>query len=266
MKDHSIAYMAGLIDTDGTLGIYYKGNTGYQASFEFYNDDKQLMNWVVEHFGGQFKPKKDPRRETIGYRWSPQGRLHTCRILDMIIPFLVLKKAEAQIIRQFLSLSGECPDLRKYMADTCRFIKGKRSIVETDTLRSFLTRQPNLIQAYVAGLIDGDGNIDTYESSVVIRFTNMCYSLIDTLIGLYGGGKYQCKPTTQRWQVSGMKIQEAFLLKILPYLELKKQRAQEALDFLRIRINTPRQFGRPCKELMIQSDLASDCKSDSSGN
>jgi hypothetical protein len=266
MKDHSIAYMAGLIDTDGTLGIYYKGESGYQASLEFYNDDVQLMKWVVEHFGGQFKPKKDPRRETIGYRWTPQGRLHLCRILDTLIPFLVLKKSEAVIVRQFLSISGEAPDLRKYLANTCRFIKGKRSIVETDTLRSLLTRKPNLIQAYVAGLIDGDGNIDTYESSVVIGFTNMCYSLIDELVTLYGGGWYQCKPTTRRWQLSGMKFQEAFLLKIIPYLELKKQRAKDALEFVRSRINTPRQFGRPCKELMIQSDLMGDHECDSNGS
>jgi len=109
------------------LVFYYKGESGYQASLEFYNDDVQLMKWVVEHFGGQFKPKKDPRRETIGYRWTPQGRLHLCRILDTLIPFLVLKKSEAVIVRQFLSISGEAPDLRKYLANTCNSLKAKEA-------------------------------------------------------------------------------------------------------------------------------------------
>lgn len=253
--------MAGLIDTDGTLGIYYKGASGYQVSFEFYNDSQQLMKWVVKHFGGTYAAKKDPRRTTIGYRWTPQGRLHLCRLLDTLTPYLVFKQSEAYVVRQFLSLTGECPDTRKYLADTCRFIKGKRSVVETDTLGSFLKRKPNLIQAYVAGLLDGDGNIDLYESSVVIGFTNMCLAFMGELVHLYGGGVYQCKPTTWRWQLSGMKYQESFLLKVIPYLELKKTHAVQALEFLRARMSAPRQFGRPYKKLMIQSDLTGDRES-----
>jgi hypothetical protein len=253
--------MAGLIDTDGTVGIYYKGTSGYQSGLEFYNDSKEIMNWVVKHFGGTYKAKKDPRRKTVGYRWTTQGRLHLCRFIDTLLPYLVLKKSETQIVRQFLSLTGDCPDNRKYLADTCRFVKGQRSIVETDTLGSFLQQKPNLIQAYVAGLLDGDGNIDTYEDSVRIGFTNMCAPLMDILIKMFGGGKYQCKPTTWRWQLGAFKYQENFLLKILPYLVLKHVRAKTALEFVRRHINASRQFGAPCKKLMIQSDLASDCES-----
>jgi len=253
--------MAGLIDTDGTIGIYYRGSSGYQAGLEFYNDSKEVMNWVVEHFGGTYKVKKDPRRLTVGYRWTTQGRLHLCRFIDILLPYLVLKKSEASILRQFLSLTGECPDHRKYLADTCRFVKGQRSIVETDMLESFLRNKPNLIQAYVAGLLDGDGNIDTYEDSVRIGFTNMCEPLMDLLIKMFGGGKYKCKPTTWRWQLGAFRYQENLLLKVLPYLVLKRERAKKALNFVRERLATERIFGAPCKKFVIQSELMGDHES-----
>jgi len=261
--------MAGLIDTDGTIGIYYKKDSGYQSSLEFYNDSQQLMKWVVEHFGGTYKPKKDPRRGTLGYRWSPQGRLHLCRFLDEIMPYLVFKKSEASILRQFLSLSGECPDYRKYLTDTCKFIKGKRSIVETDTLRSFSNLKPNLKQAYIAGLIDGDGNIDCYDYSpyVVIAITNMCKAFFDVLVGSYGGNYYKCKPTTYRWQLSGAFRQENFLLKILPYLVFKQDKAKNALNLVRerIKVASTQKFGRPLDKLMIQPELIGDYESEPMG-
>jgi hypothetical protein len=132
-------------------------------------------------------------------------------------------------------------------------------------LESLLKSKPNLVQAYIAGLIDGDGNIDTYENAVAIGFTNMCKSLVDFLIKYCGGGKYYCKPTTLRWQLGGMKRQESLLLKIMPYLRIKKERAKTATTFLRNRIDTPRKFGRPFQELMIQPELTGDCESEPEG-
>jgi hypothetical protein len=265
MKNRDVAYMAGLMDTDGTLGIYYKGVSGYQVSIEFYNDDKPLMEWVVDRFGGTFRAKKDPRRTTIGYRWSPQGRKNCCEFLNDIIPYLVLKKQEAGIVLEFFGIVGENPELRKRLALDCRRLKGTRSIVETEMLESLFKSKPNLAQAYVAGLIDGDGNVDTYENSVSIGFTNMCLSLVDFLINSYGGGKYRCKPTTWRWQLGSVKYQENFLLKVVPYLRIKRERAALSLIFLRDKIQNAGKFGRPFNELMIQPELTGDCESELEG-
>ena len=266
MKTRSIAYMAGLMDTDGTLGIYDKGDSGYQATVEFCNDDLQLIKWVVTTFGGTYRAKPDKRRTAIGYIWRTQGKQHSSKILDQLIPFLVLKKKEAQIIKEFLSIEGENPELRKSLMIQCRLEKGKRSIVETDTLRSLFEQKPNIVHAYVAGLIDGDGNIDTYENQVVIGFTNMCVSLIDNLMSLFGGGKYQCKPTTWRWQLAGTRNQELFLLKTLPYLRVKYKRGKTALNFVRVKLNKVKTMGRPFNKLMIQPELIGDNESGSSGN
>jgi hypothetical protein len=244
--------MAGLVDTDGSMGIYFtKSNSTYTPKLEFYNDDKGLMQWVVEHFGGTFSPKTDPRRQTVGYRWSPQGKQHLVRTVDTLLPFLIFKRQEALVIQQFLALSGDNPDYRKYLANTCQFLKGKRSAVETETLRNFFKRKPNLMNAYLAGLLDGDGNIDVYETGnpVVIGFTNMCHPFMDAISEVYGGNKYQCKPTTWRWQLSGLKRQEDFLKKIAPYLVFKQEKAHKALDKIRVKLSTPRQFGRPYDEI-----------------
>jgi len=232
MKNRTYAYMAGLMDTDGTLGIYYKGNSGYQAGVEFYNDDKLLMEWVVSKFGGTYNIKKDLRREAVGYRWIPSGRQHTITFLNNIIPYLVLKRTEAEILIEFYQLTGECPESRNELMLKCRIEKGQRGIVETDTLRALLKENPKLTRAYIAGLLDGDGNIDTYDNQVVIVFTNMSTNLIEFLKDSVGGGAYRCKPTTWRWQLSGIKIQELFLLSITPYLVSKKEKAKLALYVL----------------------------------
>lgn len=254
--------MAGLMDTDGTLGIYFKGVSGYQASIEFNNDDIHIMKWIVDTFGGTYRAKPDKRRVSIGYIWRTQGKQHSLWFLKQLIPFLVLKKIEAEVIIKFLEIEGENPQLRNDLMISCRLEKGKRSIVETDTLESLYKENPNLAHSYVAGLIDGDGNIDTYENQVVIGFTNMCLSMIDLLILKHGKGKYRPKPSTYRWQLSGARNQELFLLKILPYLRIKLNRGNMALNWLRERLVRERKFGRPFNKLMIQPELTSDCKSD----
>jgi hypothetical protein len=262
MKNRTFAYMAGLMDTDGTLGIYYKGQSGYQASVEFYNDDKFLMDWVVSKFGGTYSIKKDPRREVVGYRWKPSGKQHVINFLNDIFPYLVLKRTEARCIIDFYNLSGECPDKRNALMLECRAEKGKRGIVETDTLRALLKESPKLTRAYIAGLLDGDGNIDTYDKQVVIGFTNMSTGLIEFLQDSVGGNAYKCKPTTWRWQLSGVKIQELFLLSILPYLVSKREKAKIAVTRIREIISTVKIKGRPFNKAVIQSELIGDYESE----
>jgi hypothetical protein len=262
MKNRTKAYMAGLMDTDGTLGIYDKKSSGYQASVEFYNDDRLLMEWVVSMFGGSYRIKKDPRREAVGYRWTPTGRQHAVRFLNDILPYLVLKHREAEILLEFYGITGENPELRKELTLTCRLEKGKRSIVETDMLRVLLKENPKLVRAYIAGLLDGDGNIDVYENQVTIAFTNMSLGLVEFLKEYVGGNYYKPKPTTCRWQLSGAKTQELFLLSIVPYLVSKHARGVAAIEKIRYLINRPRIMGRPFDNAMIQSDLIGDYESD----
>lgn len=262
MKNRTLAYMAGLMDTDGTLGIYYRGDSGYQASVEFYNDDKFLMDWVVDNFGGTYKVKKDLRREKIGYRWNPSGRQHVIMFLNDIIPYLVLKKTEAQCLIDFYQLTGECPEFRNALMLKCREEKGKRGIVETDTLRVLLKENLKLTRSYIAGLLDGDGNIDTYDNQIVIGFTNMSTNLIEFFKNSIGGNAYKCKPTTWRWQLSGIKTQELFLLSITPYLVSKKDKAKTALKKIREILNRVRIKGRPFDDAVIQSELIGDYESE----
>ena len=250
------------MDTDGTLGIYYKVDSGYQASVEFYNDDKHLMEWVVSMFGGTYRAKKDLHRDAVGYRWTPTGRQHAISFLNGILPYLILKRKEADLLLKFYGIVGENPDLRKELTLKCRLEKGRRSIVETDMLGALLKESPKLVRAYIAGLLDGDGNIDVYENHIVIGFTNMSVGLVEFLKEHIGGNYYRCKPTTVRWQLSGARIQEKFLLSIVPYLVSKRSRCITAIEKLRFMISRPRIMGRPFDEVVIQSELIGDNESD----
>ncbi len=257
MKDHTKAYMAGLIDTDGTMGIYFLGESGYQIRLAFNNDDQPLMKWIVNNFGGTYKATPpDVRRSTQGFVWMPQGREHLRSFIDSIIPFLVSKKPEASIIRDFVDIGHAIvPEIRQRLSKECKLLKKQRGIVETDTLRNFLDTKPSLRHAYIAGMIDGDGNIGVYQDpapgTAKAMITNQCLPILQEIKHLYGGSIYECKKGTWRWQSSRMKDTELLLLGIIPHLVIKREKGKEALSYIRHR------FANPTKKFMIQSGLMS---------
>ena len=110
IKDYSIAesaYMAGIIDGEGSI---YIGNfssnpkTGskyYQTNIEVTNTDKQLMDWIVNTFGGRlntYTAKQLPKnsRRTV-YRWIATGErvTHLCEVLK---PYIIAKRRQLEIM------------------------------------------------------------------------------------------------------------------------------------------------------------------------
>jgi hypothetical protein len=120
------------------------------------------------------------------------------------------------------------------------------------------------IDAYAAGLVDGEGCIyvtnsarkgparRSYSIVVEIGMSVKAVSLLRIMRREYGGVIKLSRPATERWSearawvVSGVKA-EAMLLRILPHLLLKKDQAQVALRVMEIRRSLIPEGGRTAR-------------------
>lgn len=95
-----IAYLAGIIDGEGTIYIGFDKTRGYHLRFYVVNTDKRLIDWLKTTFGGSVysrKSLKNPnwRRK---YEWinvNPED------MLPEILPFLKIKKEQAMLAIKF---------------------------------------------------------------------------------------------------------------------------------------------------------------------
>ena len=108
--EKQLAYIAGIIDGEGCLGIsknttkkQRQKNPKYQSEVCIINTDTRLMNWLKENFGGLVNERKiyGPN-DKISYRWRIKESQHQI-ILKAIIPHLVIKTEQAKLIIKFLT-------------------------------------------------------------------------------------------------------------------------------------------------------------------
>ena len=113
-----------------------------------------------------------------------------------------------------------------------------------------------LLNAYFAGLIDGEGTVDVYDyknaalQRPVIKVDMTCKKTICALKNHFGGymgiKKVEAKPNRKpcwRWEVTFTKAIEV-CKKIRPYLITKADGADRILRFI------PRKVGRPAKNTL----------------
>lgn len=109
LKKNSIkklAYLAGIVDGEGCIALNkVKRKENYQ--YDYYmgiltvvNTDKRLIDWLLQNFGGNFHTiKREPPHKT-SYHWHASA-LATYGILKEILPYLYLKREQAEILMQF---------------------------------------------------------------------------------------------------------------------------------------------------------------------
>ena len=118
--------------------------------------------------------------------------------------------------------------------------------------------------AYIAGLIDGEGWITVQRNmyyQVGIGMTHL--GVIEWLRETVGEGSFKTrkpspssKPTHKpRWELcfNGSLVVRDFLMQIVPYMIVKKEKAQEAIDYIDFLIERS-QGGRENTSEVIQKD------------
>lgn len=112
-------------------------------------------------------------------------------------------------------------------------------------------QKEEILMAYLAGAMDGDGSFSICKSMKdgnsplyypVIQLSNACEKIIDILKETFGGRKHERKPyiakdggnrrTNYHWMIQRRALCLPMLEKIIPYLVLKKQRAEYLMAFI----------------------------------
>lgn len=102
------AYLAGIIDGEGTIRIG-KGQpkekhqqTKYYASISIGMSGKKVIELVAKEFGSKMRIYKEcVSNRKIIYRWGTSGNKVVPQILNKIMPYLIEKKKQAELVKEF---------------------------------------------------------------------------------------------------------------------------------------------------------------------
>lgn len=247
MKEKTKAYMAGLMDADGTFTITScvhttLGHKLYDPTVSCTSVHLPTLRWVVKHFGGTIYFHKitntsvQPR-----YDWVTQTYLHSERFISLVRPYLLQKSEQADLLLEFYSLyRQQCPTVRQSLYERIKAVNITSSLT---TNTSSVNWKPNCLNAYLAGFFDGEGSFQYLNNGTTLRvhLGNTNFSLLGLLKKTFGGHIYDLggasrpehrKPMKQ-WSLGKRADLEKFFLSTLPYLITKRKDALAGLENVR---------------------------------
>ena len=250
MKEKTKAYMAGAMDAEGTFCITTcihtsLGHRLYDPTVRYRNTFKPVFKWIVHHFGGTvYYHKPGGLSVKDSWDWSTDSYKHSSTFISQIVPYLVIKKDQARLLMEFYSLyRQQVPQRRQELYDKLQGLNERSSVT---TEMQDLPFKNNLINAYFAGFFDGEGSINVpglgnQHTRVQATLGNTELGMLLTLQKEYGGKVYplagESRPDHHapmwQWQLGKREDCEIFLLKMLPYLHIKREKALAALKFVR---------------------------------
>ncbi len=113
LSEAELAYMAGIVDGEGTIGVFReitpkrKAEFRYRAALEVSNTDEDVIDWLQVKFGGYTNCTNERTAREKGhklmYKWH-------CKVSDIgsllktLMPYLRIKKANAATVLQFIKI------------------------------------------------------------------------------------------------------------------------------------------------------------------
>jgi hypothetical protein len=254
LKETTCAYLAGLIDADGSItieGRNYKHTTnkGYRVKICVYNCRQKIIDYLIDTIGGSNRSNNINRshakwRDCIEYKLLDNQAI---KLIEGILPYLIIKKKQAlialeadKINKQFsssdkrwhLELKVECDtkiSLLKTQINALNFRGTQKQFEQTDI--STIPFDLN----YVAGFCDADGSLMIVKGGKQIvaklSITNTDKNVIDWMMYHLGGSLCVKRWKNKKWNTGYQLIftsQKAYDLaeKLCPLLILKKQQAK----------------------------------------
>src|SRR3990167_1487725 len=98
------SYLAGIIDGEGTIRIgcarHKKWNIRYSAAMSVGMTNEEIIDLLVKCFGSKKRIERVPNRKLI-YRWGTSGNKTIPTILKQFLPYLIVKKKQAELVIRF---------------------------------------------------------------------------------------------------------------------------------------------------------------------
>lgn len=121
------AYLAGIIDGEGTIRIgkagNFKNNPNYQsrhyASISLGMVNKEVLELFHKKFGAKVRLERVPSKRNM-WRWGTSGNKIVPKILKKLLPYLIVKHKQAELVLMFCNqyadehkLLRKCVDCKK---------------------------------------------------------------------------------------------------------------------------------------------------------
>jgi predicted transcriptional regulator len=106
-------YLAGLLDGEGYFGLMKRGGTnhGYQRKsyqpaikMAFTDKDAEILYFLKDKYGGYINKSKAKGNKKSSTQWEIKGKIHLKNFLPSIIPYLILKKKQAELLLEFCEM------------------------------------------------------------------------------------------------------------------------------------------------------------------
>jgi hypothetical protein len=249
VPDSTNAFTAGILDADGTIGIYTRGKY-YQLHVSVSNTDKALITWLKTSYGlGSISQRIHRRQEWRPlYTWSLSDN-EALQVLQAVGPFLKEKQAQAEVGIEFQSnrKSRKTRDEAQRFSTKIKELNQARYKYTLPIVKWAVPKQqeisiPESDLAYFAGFFDGEGTIAIRSRSCQGTSGSLRLGVINTYIPVikkfssdFGFGSIilrrdENKKPTATWEVSGADAVNLLQL-LLPFLIVKKSQAELALAF-----------------------------------
>lgn len=112
MKISTIAYLAGILDGEGTVNISYLSKKDeYRLRLQIVNTNKLLIDWLASNFKGHIYEVKGHRRNNPKWRTRYEyfffPKKENLPLLKSMLPFLICKKEQMKLAIRFIETIGQ---------------------------------------------------------------------------------------------------------------------------------------------------------------
>ena len=100
IKDTDWAYLAGLLDADGSISIHQTVRQ-ILSQMSIASQDYDTLQWISSMFGGRVREQRSKGVLCV-YVWAP-GRGQTAFILKGMMPYLKIKRKQAELLLEYVT-------------------------------------------------------------------------------------------------------------------------------------------------------------------
>ena len=104
LENWQLAYIAGIIDGEGSLGLSRQTNReACKPLIRVVMTNKECIHFLHAATGiGNFNIDTPPEPRKTAYRWSIGDRLEIYVLLKTVCPYLIVKKKQADVMLEFV--------------------------------------------------------------------------------------------------------------------------------------------------------------------
>lgn len=260
--DLTLAYLAGLIDGEGSIGIVMKRypqphrHPTHYPILNVANTHQPTIEWLHNLFGcgGLYSPQPKSIWHKPIWIWHAQSN-DAGRILHMVFPYLRIKQAQARIALDFYEYHRF--HLRKVTDDVVRQNEAFRQAIrdlnqQTRSIEQYPIPETIMLTpvdlAYCAAFFDGEGSVRVFARKsrekggqgmplygLQVSMGNTDYPMLLWLQTAFAGNLSPWQVASKKKQVWGWMLHgdaaQSYLKAIFPFVRIKQEQVRLAIEF-----------------------------------